>query len=62
MENPNRLFIAEVKKRQAEKKLTYKDIGKKTGYKKGTIGAFMCGARKSNALKTAIASALDIEL
>ena len=62
MKNTNRLFIAEVKKQQSIKNLTYNDLEKLTGISKSTIGAFMCGARDSEDVKKALARALDIEI
>lgn len=55
-------FKAEVKKRQVEKGMTYKDLEKITGYSYKSIEKFMCGAYGSSgeAIAKAIAKALDI--
>ncbi len=57
----NRMFIAEVKKQQSIKDLTYKDLERITGVPENTIKSFMRGARDSENVKKALAKALDIE-
>lgn len=56
------VYKAEVKKRQVEKGMTYKDLAKATGYSYKTIEKFMCGAYSCSDKKIAkaIAGALDI--
>lgn len=56
------LFIAEVKKQLSLKKWTYEDLAKKTGFKIGTIKAFMCGYRESDNVAQCISKVLDIDL
>lgn len=55
-------FKAEVKKRQVEKGMTYKDLEKATGYSFKTVEKFMCGAYtcSDEKIAKAIAEALDI--
>lgn len=55
-------FKAEVKKRQVETGMTYKDLEKATGYSYKSIERFMCGAYggSGEVIAKAIAKALDI--
>lgn len=57
-----RLFIGKVAEQKKLRDLTNADIGKMTGYSKQTINAFMCGARQSEHVASAIAQALKIEM
>lgn len=43
-------------------KITYKQLAEKTGLSVGTIKAFMCGLRESDATAAAIGKALGIEV
>ena len=56
------LFKAEIVKQKRIRKLTNKDLGKLTGYKRKTIDAFMAGAGESENVAKAIAKVLNIEL
>lgn len=58
----NRLFIAEVKKQQSIKDLTYKDLERITGVPENTIKSFMRGARNSEEVKRLLAKALNIDI
>ncbi len=58
----NCMFIAEVKKQQSIKDLTYKDLERITGVPENTIKLFMRGARDSENVKQALAKALDIDI
>lgn len=58
----NRLFIAEVKKQQSIKDLTYKDLEHITGVPENTIKSFMRGARNSEEVKRLLAKALNIDI
>lgn len=62
MKSSNSLFIAEIKKQQSIRSLTYKDLERITGISKSTIAAFMCGARDGEEVKQALAKALDISI
>lgn len=57
-----KLFIAEVKKQLSIKKWKYADLAKATGYKIGTIKAFMNGSRESDNVAQCIAKVLSIEI
>lgn len=57
-----KLFIAEVKKQLALRDWKYADLAKSTGYKVGTIKAFMSGARQSSSIANRIAKSLHISL
>ena len=61
MKNANSLFIAEVKKQQSVRNLTYTDLARLTGFSKSTIDAFMCGVRNGDRVKKALAEALEIQ-
>lgn len=58
----NRLFIAEVKKQQSIKDLTYRDLERITGVPENTIKSFMRGARNSEEVKRSLAEALNIDI
>ena len=58
----NRLFIAEVKKQQSIKDLTYRDLERITGVPENTIKSFMRGARDSEEVKRLLAKALNIDI
>ena len=58
----NRMFIAEVKKQQSIKDLTYKDLERITGVPENTIKSFMRGARNSENVKRLLAKALNIDI
>ena len=62
MKNANSLFIAEVKKQQSLRNLTYTDLARLTGFSKSTIDAFMCGVRSGDRIKKALAEALEIQM
>ena len=55
------LLRAEVKKQMFLRDLTYKDLADKTGIKRATISAFMCGVRGSETTARALARVLEIE-
>lgn len=55
----NKLLIAEVKRQQSICGLTYKDLEKRTGISKSTIGAFMCGARDGDEVRQALTDFIE---
>lgn len=57
-----KLFIAEVKKQLSIKNWRYKDLAKATGFKEGTIKAFMCGDSESDNVAKCISKVLGIEI
>lgn len=52
-------FRENVKTRLTEKKLTYSQLGVKTGIAESTIKSFMCGVNDSRRIAERIADALD---
>lgn len=57
-----KLFCGKVAEQKKLQGLTNADLGRMTGYSKKTIESFMCGARESESIATALAAALHIEL
>lgn len=57
-----KLFIAEVKKQLSIRNWKYEDLAKATGFKVGTIKAFMCGYRHSDNVAKCISETLGIDI
>ena len=55
-------FRENVKKILEEKKMTYSQLGIKTGLSESTIKCFMCGANDSRRIAERITDALDCKL
>lgn len=54
-------FVGKISEQKKVRHLTNADLAKMTGYTRKTIEAFMCGARDSDAVAKALATALNIK-